>query len=1734
MNNQLHRRQSFRKPAPSRWLPIALFLALFLSVIPSGPADAWSERAGPLRAESDPPYTTSISIGTISSAQPQGILMVGFAAWTPVTVSNTTDDSSDIPTGSVTVSSGGVSCSFTLQDGAGHCALFFTSSGAKSIEASYTPDSIDFLPSSSPSPATATIQPLALSPSLSAGRNHTCYLNANGDFICWGLADMFPYTFDGEEQIPQLVNEVTQVSAGGYHTCALKTDGTIQCWGDDPAIVDNVPTGKFLSLSAGNEHVCAIDLENKLQCWGTLSASLANIPADEVSAISAGHDHDCAIKKSDSKALCWGESEGERLDAPNTALKTLAVGKSHTCAITAADTVLCWGSPALTPPGGSNFVQIGSGSDYSCARNSSAGLSCWGSGAPTIDPNWMISDFSSGFLHTCALIENGAGGHFLACAGNNTFEQAPRITMQPDDIPNYLPLNRPWLQSFSADGGASPYTLTLFSGALPPGVSLVDYDLVGTPNTLGSYDFELQFRETFANSDLALELFPRRTSFSAEVQNPDTTISMDLPAETIPVGAPVDVGFFVSKIAAPDLSGTVTVTSSEATATCQASAAQGSCTIFFSTPGVKNIQAVYNGDSFYNASSPDIGQVTISPIIIDPVVSAGNHFNCSIDANGAPFCWGIDDADQSNPPAGKIFTQLSAGDAHVCGRAPNGQISCWGWNGFGAAQPPADPGFLSVASGATHSCALFFDGSVECWGNSSGDRTTPPSGVAFTQISAGADHTCGLDASGKAYCWGVDAYGQAAPPAGASYSQVSAGGFFSCGLLSTTSAVECWGGDGVIDSIRSEPGGTFKDISAGFRHACAIRDDDTITCWGDNTNNQTANPAGTFHSVSAGYDHTCALRTDGRLLCWGENTYGQAPVISLLPAFLPSMDYGVSAAIDLLANGGRTANYSFSHSGDLPLGVALDSTSGTISGVPTSSGVFDFTVNAVESDLTPALIGEKAYTLIVRTPVSVEITDISPEQAMVGKAIAVSVKVEPPPGDPTALTPSGIASLSVDGATVMTTTLVDGEGTAYLFFTAPGERSISASYQGDSYFLPGDSDGDHSVSVNPFQQSPAIETGLDRTFIHLSDGTLVCEGSNCEQGNLTGVYTQIQVSDALVCALRTDGKAQCKTNADTPYLKDGPFSSLSAGVDHICAIHPEGHVSCWWEGEDGITPTPAKAVSPGGAFSALSAAAGYTCGIRASGSIACWGAAPTPLPTGVFESLSAGPGHVCAIRDDQTAICWGDNTDGQSAAPAGTYQAVQVGAAHSCALNTSGQIVCWGQDLDGKIDPPYSGAGEVFGALSAYANHNCALIGGPRLACWGGNEYGEAPRITFDPLTTDEIVATQYWEHFFNPAGGVKPLEAAVLQGILPPDVQLSVNLSPAGVVLYGVPQVPGVFPFTLGWEDSSPIPLFVHQPYSLTVTGGDLSATIHPAHAETALYQNEFTFEYEFTNATALPVPDVLIQVNLPNGLEAVQISGIPGCTQADTLLTCSLASFEAFSSLNLAVSGLVTASPGTTIQTNAQIQPQLSNWPELAPSDNSDDVAIQAALQNLVFTDTFDTTPRSDEWSDGAVITSTLGVTYLGDFGGNDSLRLVLEDLPPHKMAIVNFDLFVIGPWQGNTVIPPNGVGRWQFGMTGITPVIDTTFCNIDACQQAYPENYPSGDNPWRTGASGSDELGFPGVVDTRYHFSIPLLHSSDILDILFASFDLPQDAMWGLENVQVILDYTAPQVFLPLLRR
>jgi alpha-tubulin suppressor-like RCC1 family protein len=277
-------------------------------------------------------------------------------------------------------------------------------------------------------------------------------------------------------------------------------------------------------------------------------------------------------------------------------------------------------------------------------------------------------------------------------------------------------------------------------------------------------------------------------------------------------------------------------------------------------------------------------------------LASGGLTTCVITDVGSLRCWGYngtgqlaqgntatigDGPSETTVPVdlgGHTATAVSVGGGTACAILDTGQLRCWGDNQFG-----------QLAQGNTTNV-----------GDSPGETTVPVDlgGHAASAVSVGGGHMCAILDNGQVRCSGLNVLGQ-------------------LGQGNTADIGDSPGESTVAVDLA---GHAAIAISSGFGHTCAILDSGQLRCWGRNDDGQlgqgNVNHVGdspgettvavnlgghTAIAVSAGEDFTCAVLDDATMRCWGDNTtgelaqgtaqpYGAAP--SETPGLLPAIGLG--------------------------------------------------------------------------------------------------------------------------------------------------------------------------------------------------------------------------------------------------------------------------------------------------------------------------------------------------------------------------------------------------------------------------------------------------------------------------------------------------------------------------------------------------------------------------------------------------------------------------------------------------------------------------------------------------------------------------------------------------------------------------------------------------------------------------------------------------------------------------
>ncbi|PWK85924.1 outer membrane autotransporter protein [Fulvimonas soli] len=513
--------------------------------------------------------------------------------------------------------------------------------------------------------------------------------------------------------------------------------------------------------------------------------------------------------------------------------------------------------------------------------------------------------------------------------------------------------------TFAAGNGTAPYSYAISAGALPPGVTLSSAGVLsGTPTAAGNFNFTVQATDSSTGTGAP---FSVSGSYTLDVAAPTITLSPG----TLPAPA---VGNAYSQ----------TITASEghpATFTYNVSSGLLPAGLVLSPAGVLSGTPTAAGSFNFTVTATDGGGFTGSQayslvvgagtVVLDPGTlpnaTAEASYTHTFAASGgtAPYTYSLT---AGALPAGLALssggvlsgTPTAAGTYNFTVRATDSSTGTGA--PFSASQAytltvgaPAitlAPATLPAGTGGSaYSQTLGASGGNGSYTYSLSAGALPPgialssSGVVSgTPTTAGAYNftvtaTDGFGFTGsQAYAFTVNAPAITVAPA-----TLPAG----TGGVAYSQALSASGGNG----------GYTYSLSAGtLPSGLALSSTGTVS--------GTPTTAGTYNfTVTA---------TDGFGFT-GSQAYAftvNAPAITVAPATLPAGTGGVAYSQALSASGGN-GGYTYSLSaGTLPSGLALSST-GTVSGTPTTAGTYDFTVTATDGF---GFTGSQAYTFTVNAP----------------------------------------------------------------------------------------------------------------------------------------------------------------------------------------------------------------------------------------------------------------------------------------------------------------------------------------------------------------------------------------------------------------------------------------------------------------------------------------------------------------------------------------------------------------------------------------------------------------------------------------------------------------------------------------------------------------------------------------------------------------------------------------------
>ena len=605
----------------------------------------------------------------------------------------------------------------------------------------------------------------------------------------------------------------------------------------------------------------------------------------------------------------------------------------------------------------------------------------------------------------------------------------------------------------------------------------------------------------------------------------------------------------------------------------------------------------------------------------------------------------------------------------------------------------------SVTGGGDHACLLRADGGLFCWGRNDdgqlGDGTRTPRTTPVrvlddaVAVATGARHTCAVRTGGAVLCWGADDRGQLGDGGGDDKLTptqvagldgavgVAAGSDFSCATRAADGTVYCWGDDtvgqlgdgGIADGVPHRPTAVFgltgiRAVTARWRHACAVRDDETLWCWGHNNDGQLGDGSRVDQrqpvrvtgltavtAAGVGFSHSCAATRAAGLYCWGSNGSGQLAQPSDAPALMPARVPIVTDPIALAVGAQHTCAVRIS--GDVLCWGANGS--GQLGDGTTSAFSVPVAVSALPAGR--RLGAGTAFSCAESRDGALFCWgDNHFGQLGVGGA-----RFQPRPSPVLDLPPDGqqVGTIAAGGGHTCATTLSLG------IAGAPEQPYCWGANQAGQLGSNDRADRAHTEPVKSDLRATSITAGATHTCAIEgtsagAPGTLWCWGRG-GSGQLGPDHPQIDAQQPSQVTLT------------------GLVSAVAAGGAHTCVIAAAAagpsELSCFGANGDGQLGD------------------GTTTG-RMTAAAVTLGAAPA-------LAVATGDAHSCGLDGDGHVYCWGRGTDGQlgdgdgisrtTPVPVvlGTTQrralAIAAGGAHSCALAEDGHVWCWGRGAEGQL-----------------------------------------------------------------------------------------------------------------------------------------------------------------------------------------------------------------------------------------------------------------------------------------------------------------------------------------------------------------------------------------------------------------------------------------------------------------
>jgi large repetitive protein len=731
---------------------------------------------------------------------------------------------------------------------------------------------------------------------------------------------------------------------------------------------------------------------------------------------------DTANESDESVTVTLAAGAGYTVGAPNSASGTILNDDGTSTFCPSLSATVAWGGNVSIDAGSCN-AGFGLGTVLTPPAHGSATVGAFGANQPII----YTHNGATGTTDTFTVNDGEAPPNNQIRVNITILPPTSAITISPSSLPA-LQAGTAFSQSFSSSGGSAPYSYSVFSGTLPPGISLsAGGVLSGTPSQRGAYSFTIRsldslgasadrgYSGTVAVPTLTLAT-PSGTAFQgvAFTQTLSTTggiapYSYLLETGTLPAGITLSSAGVLSGTtsAAPgNFPVTIRVTDSSTgpgqyfelesyilTVSPPPSVSIGVAPASVSEDGAANL--VYTVTRTLNLSSPTVVNLTASGTATAGTDYSGAAATVTIAAGATTATLTIDPTADTVVEADETVTlTIDAGAGYSVGSPASATATI-----LNDDLPTLSINDVTVTEGNSGTVNAVFTVSLSAPAGSGG--------VSFDIATANGTATAGTDyvaqtltaqtiaAGSSSYSFTVAVNGDVLNEAGET---------FFVNIANVTGATVADGqGLGTITNDDPFPDLSINDVTvtegnsgtvnAVFTVSLSAASGQTVSVnyatadgiatqpgdYSSTTGTLTFTPGTTTQTVTVAVsgeavpeaDETFFVNLSGATNASISDNQGLGTItnddvpVALSPTTLANGSVAAAYSATLTASGGA-APYGFAvTSGALPAGLTL-SPSGNLTGIPTAGGNFTFTVTATDSSAAPGpFTGSQAYTLTI-------------------------------------------------------------------------------------------------------------------------------------------------------------------------------------------------------------------------------------------------------------------------------------------------------------------------------------------------------------------------------------------------------------------------------------------------------------------------------------------------------------------------------------------------------------------------------------------------------------------------------------------------------------------------------------------------------------------------------------------------------------------------------------------------